>query len=88
MDPERRARWLRRREGVIALCLITSTVLSVIMTWSFALVAWPFSRDTPTWQCGLSVLYVAFNAAAFLVLRRKLRALPDRTIRNTPLQLS
>ena len=88
MDAERRGRWLRKREIGMAVALVVSTGLSVLMAWTFALVAWPFSRPTLVLECGLSVFYVAFNAVAFLVLRRRLRALPDRTIRNAPLQLS
>ena len=88
MDPERRARWLRKREIGIAVALIVSTALSVLGAWTFVLVAWPFSRLVLTLECGASIVYVAFNTAAFFVLRRRLRALPEGAIRPAPLQLS
>ena len=88
MDPERRARRLRKGEIGVAVALIVSTVFSVLVAWTFAPVAWPFSRLTLMMECGLSAFYVCFNAAAFLVLRRKLHALPNTAMRPAPLQLS
>ena len=88
MDPERRARWLRKREVGVAVTLIVSTALSLLIAWTYALAAWPFSRLTLMLECALSAFYLCFNAALFFVLRRKLRALPEAAIRPPPLQLS